>query len=128
MGSCNTSGYEYWDTIEGIGDLFVENVLVYGNEPVLFVCVSRNGQRYLFMAYNSYVSKYVFAELSEESLSDMLHNRCSIEQTFRNAGQICCTHENEEGNLVYDVHNSLQFDAEKLPEVGMMLVLYKQDL
>lgn len=127
MGSCNTSDYEYWDTIEGIGDLFVENVLVYGNEPVLFVCVNGNGQRYLFMAYNSYVSKYVFAELSEESLSDMLHNRCSIEQTFRNAGKICCTHENEEGNLVYDAHCSLQFDAEKLPEIGMMLVLYPQN-
>ena len=66
-----------------------------------------------------------FAELSEESLSDMLHNKCSIEQTFRNAGKICYSHEDAEGNLVYDIYDSLQFDAEKLPKVGMMLITYQ---
>lgn len=125
MGSCNTSGYEYWDTIEGIGDLFVENVLVYGNEPVLFVCVDDDQKKYLFMAYNSYESRYVFVKIDEEALSDMLQGRHSIEQTFRNAGRICYSHEDAEGNLVYDVYDSLQFDAEKLPKVGMMLITYR---
>ena len=125
MGSSNTGDYEYWDTIEGIGDLFVENVLVYGNEPVLFVCVDNDQQKYLFMAYNSYESRYVFVKLDEEALSDMLQGRRSIEQTFRSAGRICYSHEEAEGNLVYDIYDSLQFDAEKLPKVGMMLITYQ---
>ena len=119
----NIRDYEYWDTIENIGDLYIEIVLVYGNEPVLFVCVNENEQRYLFMAYNSYESKYVFIKSDKEALLDMLQNKCSIEQTFRNAGEIYYSHEDLEENLVYDVYDSLEFDAEKLPKVGMMFEL-----
>lgn len=119
----NYKDYEYWDTIENIGDLYIEIVLVYGNEPVLFVCVNENKQRYLFMTYNSYESKYVFIKSDKEALLDMLLNKCSIEQTFRNAGKIYYSHEDLEGNIVYDIYNSLEFDAEKLPETGMMFEL-----
>ena len=30
---------EYWDEIRGIGKLYVEEELVVGIEPVLFVCI-----------------------------------------------------------------------------------------
>ena len=115
--------YEYWDTIDEIGDLFIEIVLVYGNEPVLFVCLDEYENRYLFMTYNSNELKYVFVKTNEEALLNMLLNECSIEQTFRKAGEIYYSHEDQGANLVYDTYDAMEFDAEKLPEVDMMFEL-----
>lgn len=113
-------GCEYWDTIEGVGKLYIETILVYGNEPVLFVCVGENKQRYLFMAYNSYESKYIFVKSDIKALSEIILGKCSIEKAFRNANEICQTHEDRNGNLIYDVCDPAGFPAEKLPGPEIM--------
>lgn len=112
---------EYWDIIEGIGKLYIETILVYGNEPVLFVCIGENKQRYLFMAYNSYESKYVFVKSDIKTLSEMIMGRRSIEKAFRNANKICQTREDQNGNLIYDICDSAGFPAEKLPDPEIIL-------
>ena len=112
---------EYWDTIEGIGKLYIETILVYGNEPVLFVCIGENKQRYLFMAYNSYESKYVFVKSDIKTLSEMIMGRRSIEKAFRNADKICQTREDQNGNLIYDVCDTAGFPSEKLPDPEIIL-------
>ena len=111
---------EYWDTIEGIGKLYIETILVYGNEPVLFVCIEENKQRYLFMAYNSYESKYVFIESDIKALSEIILGKCSIEKAFRNADKICQTREDRNGSLIYDACDPAGFPAEKLPGPEIM--------
>ena len=111
---------EYWDTIKGIGKLYIETILVYGNEPVLFVCAGENKQRYLFMAYNSYESKYVFVQSDIKTLSEMIMGRRSIEKTFRNANEIRQTREDRNGSLIYDVCDPAEFPAEKLPGPEIM--------
>lgn len=111
---------EYWDTIKGIGKLYIETILVYGNEPVLFVCAGENKQRYLFMAYNSYESKYIFVKSDIKALSEIILGKCSIEKAFRNANEICQTREDRNGSLIYDVCDPAEFPAEKLPGPEIM--------
>ena len=111
---------EYWDTIKGIGKLYIETILVYGNEPALFVCAGENKQRYLFMAYNSYESKYIFVKSDIKALSEIILGKYSIEKAFRNADKICQTREDRNGSLTYDVYDPAGFPAEKLPDPEIM--------
>lgn len=112
-----------WLNAEGIGQLDIEEVLVYGDFPVLFVCADDHNKRYLCMAYDPYESQFVFIQISIEKLIDMLENRISMEQTFRNADAIFTTEDNEnsedsDADVLVKANDSHTFPADHLPAVG----------
>ena len=112
-----------WLNAEGIGQLYIEEVLVYGDFPVLFVCLDDHNERYLCMTYDPYESQFVFIRISTEKLIDMIENRIPMEQTFRNADTIFTTEDNEDSedsdvDLAVKANDSPTFPADHLPAVG----------
>lgn len=77
---------EFWNEIEGIGDLNIEMELLVGLEPVLFVCVLDDNPRekYLVMTYNSAKTTYVMRKITDKELLNMLDKKITMEEVFRN--------------------------------------------
>lgn len=113
---------EEWYNAKGIGQLYIEQVLVHGDEPVLFVCVDDKEQRYLCMAYEPEMLQYVMIKISTEQLLDMLENKIPMDQTFRAGDSIITTKENEylssDIDLILTANDSATFPADHLPKAG----------
>ncbi len=110
---------EYWDDINGIGRLEIEIDLVIADESLLFVCHEEacHANKYLFMTYDSFEGIYVFRKISDDELLDMLENRVTMEQTFRNGEYIGQTYVQGE-ILCYDRYEPEKFDGARLPDQG----------
>lgn len=111
-------GEQYWDEIEGIGKLYLEEELVVGIEPVLVVCMDEMKNRYLIMTYDSYEGIYVYSKIEKTELLDMLENRVTMEETFRRGDKIYMTSAEEDGTLKSVGYPAADFAGEKLPDVG----------
>lgn len=111
------SNLEYWDDIEGLGAFELEMELVVSTEPVLFVC-KNNGERYLFMTYNSYDGIYVFCKTTTDDLIRMLTDEITMEKIFRQADYIYQTSVDDSGMIQYEKFQAMQFSAHRLPKVG----------
>lgn len=109
---------QYWDEIDGIGKLYLEEELVVGIEPVLVVCVDEVKNRYLIMTYDSYEGIYVYRKIEKIELLDMLENRVTMEETFRRGDKVYMTSMGEDGMLKSEGYPVADFDGGKLPDVG----------
>lgn len=111
-----------WYYAKDIGQLYIEKVLVHGDEPVLFVCVDDKNQRYLCMAYQPERLRFVMSKVSTDQLLDMLEKKISIDQTFRRSKEIYTTEENEDldrdVDLILTANDSKSFPADRLPKAG----------
>ena len=108
---------ELWTYIKGIGDIYIEEELIVGFEPVLFVCKDKRDNRYLFETYDSAEGVFIFIKISNAELLNLLYNRNTMEDVFRRAAEIYVTDVLDDG-LDYTAHSSTQFDGAKLPKKG----------
>lgn len=108
---------EYWDEIEGIGKMYMENELVVGVETVFFVCINDEG-RWLFMTYDSAEGDYVFCKIRENTLVQMLNNEITMEEAYRKAKYIGETFIDEEGKMRFNRYETGSFSGERLPDKG----------
>lgn len=109
----------YWDEIQGIGKLYIDIELVVGFEPVLFVCTVEDNidNKYLVMTYDSYNGIYILRKIDNEELLNMLENRVTMEQTFRNSATILKTYiDDASDNLKYETFDGGTFDEKLLPK------------
>lgn len=111
---------DVWDEIEGIGQLYIEEELIVGNEPVLFVCVSKDRRkRYLVMTYDSCDGIYVYREIDAKSLLQMLQNKKTMHEIFRDAGSLYVTEICPDTDLLaVKEEPALSFSDEMLPRRG----------
>lgn len=110
---------EFWEEVEKIGKLYVEEELVVGIEPVLQVCVDQQKyNRYLVMTYDSGEGEFVLCRIEAKALLDMLENRKTMEETFRAAGRIYMTSALEDGRLQAVSYEADKFPADRLPDKG----------
>ncbi len=110
---------EIWNRVKGIGDLVLEEILVVGIEPVLFVCRNEDElERYLVMTYDSDECIFVISKIMPGDLVKMLKNEISMDETFRLADTILVTHIGENDVLETKVTKSNTFDANMLPDAG----------
>ena len=96
------------------GALYIEQELVVGIEPVLFVCKNSDGARFLFMTYDSFSCDYVFCRADEKGLIDMLRNNVTIENVYRLSEFIYETSYSDESVLLKKF-SAETFPADKLP-------------
>lgn len=113
---------ENWYYAKDIGQLYIEKILVRGDEPVLSVCVDDKNQRYLCMAYEPEMLRFVMIKISTDQLLDMLENKVSMDQTFRRPKEIYTTEENEDLDsdidLILTANDSKSFPTDHLPKAG----------
>ena len=109
---------ELWENISGIGNLIIEELLVVGEEPVLFSCRLKGAlERYLIMTYDSEDSIFVISKIHPYILADMLCDKITMEQAFRSSDEIMMT-KMEDDKVVVDRFESEQFDEDLLPRKG----------
>ena len=92
--------------------------MVVYNEPVLFVCVDEYDNKYLVMAYNPYMLEYVFIRVRDTDLVNMLENRITMEQVYRNADIIYLSGDSENEELKVETYNPKSFPSDMLPVAG----------
>lgn len=112
---------EYWATIDGLGELDMDMELVVSYEPVLFVGVPANNpvEKYLIMTYDSYNDIYIMRKISSRSLVDMLTNKKTMEETFRDTDYIYKTKpKTDSDELILEKFKACEFDGNLLPDVG----------
>lgn len=118
---------ELWIKIKDMNQLYVEEELVVGVETILFTCVSDNQEKYLVMTYDSYEGQYVIIKITNEKLLEMLQQKITIEQTFRQGEEILLTKWNEKLEcLDYERYQSEEFPDEMLPEKGVYYTIKSQ--
>ena len=108
---------EKWDYVKGIGELWMEIVLVFGNEPVLFVCKDKNDQRYLIMTYSEEEGIYVISPTSCEIIFTMITNIITLREAFTSGDDIYLTSLDGD-NLDSKKYDSKLFMPELLPREG----------
>lgn len=117
MRNKNDKLLEKWDFVEGIGELWTEIVLVFGNEPVLFVCKNALNQRYLVMTYSEMECIYVITRISTENLFKMIRNLITMKDAFISGKTIYVTSWDGE-KLLTEKYKSASFSQEMLPKDG----------
>lgn len=112
--------YDKWFSFEVFGQLYKEIDLVYGNEPVLFVCKDETDNRFLFMTLNSAELRYVFIPITAFDLLEMLKNKVTMEKTFRRADTIYVSADSLSSSVIA-IHAvaSEDFSPEMLPDKGV---------
>lgn len=110
---------EFWNEIEGIGELSIEMELLVGLEPVLFVCILEDNPRekYLVMTYNSAKTTYVMRKITDKELLNMLDKKITMEEVFRSGKEILKIYMREE-EIYVERYNPLDFDGSMLPRKG----------
>lgn len=109
---------ELWYKFDGLGQLYRQVDLAVGNEPVLFVCVDAYDNKYLVMTYNPYMLEYVFIRVRNTDLVNMLENRITMEQVYRNADIIYLSRDSENEELKVETYNPKSFSSDMLPVAG----------
>lgn len=106
---------EVWRTIEGIGNLYIEEELIVGTQTVLFTCEDDLYNRYLFMTVDYYEGEYIFTKIKKSVLIDMLERKISITEALLSSGIIYETYEDDERLKLYE-YKTKDFPSDKLPE------------
>lgn len=106
---------EVWRTIEGIGNLYIEEELVVGTQTVLFTCEDDLHNKYLFMTADYYEEEYIFSKIKKSVLIDMLERKIPIVEALLSSGIIYETYEDDERLKVYE-YKTKDFPSGKLPE------------
>lgn len=79
---------EHWVSIDGFGNLFMEQELARLDIPFIFVCLDDNHMRYLALCYNDRDYKYVLAKCDSYSLIQILEGILSIDTFIQKSDKI----------------------------------------
>lgn len=112
-----------WYKTDLLGQLYVENVIVEGNEPVLFTCFDTTQQRYLIEMLDSYIGKYLIVPIQTNDLLDMLQDKITLEETFRKQSIAYFTAFNDDFDLVLEAVENSKIPSDSLPASGEYLEL-----
>lgn len=109
---------EVWRTIEGIGNLYIEEELVVGTQTVLFTCEDDLHNKYLFMTADYYEEEYIFSKIKKSVLIDLLERKIPIAEALMSFGIIYMTYKDDE-RLKLHKYKAKDFPSDKLPERGV---------
>lgn len=97
------------------GQLFIETVLVEGNEPVLFTCLDESERRYLVEMLDSFEGEYLIVSINTDDLLHMLKDKITLEQTFKKQKEAYLTSFNDDFDLVLEPVKNSEISSEYLP-------------
>lgn len=113
---------EKWNYIPRIGNLYIEELLVVANDPLLFVCVDDNYDRYLVMTYDFLDSEFVISKIKPGVLCRMLKNEIPMDESFKSSQNIIYT-EMKNNRLSAHMYSVDDFPVDKLPQKGAFFEL-----
>ena len=72
-----------WIKVKGLGQLYLEKILLSFDIPILFVCTDFENRRYLCLNIDDDVPQAVIAEIDIKTLIGMLKDEITMEMAFR---------------------------------------------
>lgn len=110
---------ELWRKTNILGELFLEQELVFGNELIFFVCIDNEGRRFLVETLDSLDNKYLIANVDDTYILEMLKNEITMEETIRKANYAYVSNGyDNDNNLIIDEIEVKELSKDILPEVG----------
>ena len=104
-----------WYRVDKIGNLYEETVLVRADEPVLFVCMDEEKNRYLVEAIDGFDGEFVIARIEDNVLSEMINNKIPMYDAFKRSEKLLHTSFDEAYNLKSKVYSNDEIPNELLP-------------
>lgn len=103
---------------ELLGDLYINDILLYYEYPRCFVCKNEKSQEYLFyeVASNDRTDAWVVCGLSGTDLEDIKSKRCSIQDVYKRHKCIELTYNYETYSSNYIFFNNV---ISMLPKVDV---------
>ncbi|MET0016223.1 hypothetical protein [Oscillibacter sp.] len=74
---------EKWIEVDPFGSLYFESILVYFNEPDLFVCTDQSEKKYLGVFLDENKEMHLLVETDNQNILCMINKEISMEQAFR---------------------------------------------
>lgn len=106
-----------WINIKGIGNLYIESILVTFDVPLLFVCKTKDNNRYLVLSEDE--REYLVSKCSDKMLLDMLQNKTPMDKVFMDSDEnILIQIDSKENECVGKVIDRKDLNACMLPDKG----------
>lgn len=110
-----------WLNLGETGQLYLEQILVTFDIPILFVCNGFENRKYLCLNVDEEVGTTVIAETDNETLLAMLQNKLTMETVFRNSfnnSLIIAEYDTTNDEIVTQIKNSKEISEDFLPTKG----------
>lgn len=105
--------------LKNVGEICEEIILVYGNEPVLFVCQDHYGARYLFETISYYDGKFVACRISNNELLKLLNNKITMYDVFHFSQELLVTFFDDDYALEAEIKYSEDIPDAMFPRKGV---------
>ena len=110
-----------WYKVDRIGNLEEETILVYGNEPVLFVCTDEEKNKYLVETIDAFEGNFIIAQIEDNVLNEMINNKITMYNAFKQSKKLFYTSFDKDYNLKSKVYSSDKIPDELLPKKDAFL-------
>ncbi len=119
-----------WIDIKETGQLYLEQILVAFEIPILFVCIDLSGRRYLCECADEESGQFVITSIDNTMLLQMLLNEVAMEYVFRNASPKLIITEYDFQNSKMKSREELaqNIPAEYLPEHGAFMEMESKEI
>lgn len=120
-----------WIEIAELGELRLEIVLVHFDVPLLFVCQSGDGVRYLVLCIDEEEGRYLCSRISNCNLLKLLNNEITMAEAFRHpVDKKDFLIEYDFSNMRFNGHyiNISELTADMLPDEGAYFRLKNQKI
>lgn len=110
-----------WLNLGETGQLYLEQILVTFDIPILFVCNGFENRKYLCLNVDEEVGTTVIAETDNETLLAMLQNKLTMEAVFRNSfnnSLVIAEYDTTNDEIVTQIKNSKEISEDFLPTKG----------
>lgn len=110
-----------WIKVKGLGQLYLEKILLSFDIPILFVCTDFENRRYLCLNIDDDVPQAVIAEIDIKTLIGMLKDEITMEMAFRgsiNGKIIVATYDSSSKQINTSIIASQMVSEDFLPEKG----------
>ena len=91
----------YFSDVLGIGNLYIEHVFYEYDEPVLFVCIDKNNNRYL-CSCSRLSEQWLIGRAADEQIIDVIDKALTLDEAFRACKTLFCIRWDGEGLSVLD--------------------------
>ena len=110
-----------WIKVKGLGQLYLEKILLSFDIPILFVCTDFENRRYLCLNIDDDVPQAVIAEIDIKTLIGMLKDEITMEMAFRgsiNGKIVVATYDSSSKQINTSIIASQMVSEDFLPEKG----------
>lgn len=116
---CNEN---FWSNVDKLGPLFLKVTLFKDWKNNTYICEDKLNNKYLIRTLKETQGRYLIAKLEKKEFLDLLNNKTTMEQTFRNARKVFLTkYDLDKDSLNIRQKDPLKINKKHLPNPSVFL-------